>query len=172
MAHPEILPVTIQLARLSLSRRFFGACPLIPCPQAPDPVGREISTRTIGAVSAGQGFDKKGQKSLAYPDFSLIKAWWHPSQLPGLQPRLKITLTAGSRKSVGLRCLGCKHGYGRWASRRFAPPPHTESLAFVKIQSPRCLNTEDCTCCQFQSNFCLLVITDAALHKKRKGGGC
>jgi len=60
--------------------------------------------------NAGPGFNAKGKKTLAHPEYHLIQAWWHPDLNRGKQP---ADFTHGSEQRVWLRCPGCAHGCGR-----------------------------------------------------------
>jgi hypothetical protein len=68
-------------------------------------------------AAAGTGFNERGKKTLADPDYHLIQSWWHPTKNLGKQPG---DFTHGSQKFIWLRCPGCLHGCGRhheWKSR-------------------------------------------------------
>jgi len=66
---------------------------------------------------AGVGFNDKGKKLLAHPDYQLIQSMWHPTLNLG---KLPADFTHGSRQRVWLRCPGCIHECGRhheWEAR-------------------------------------------------------
>jgi len=50
------------------------------------------------------GFNAKGKKTLAYPDYHLIQSCWHPTLNKGKQP---ADFTHRSNERVWLRCHGC-----------------------------------------------------------------
>jgi hypothetical protein len=66
---------------------------------------------------AGVGFNAKGKKTLAHPDYLKIQQLWYPANNQG---KLPADFTHGSGLKVWLRCPGCQHGCGRvheWEAR-------------------------------------------------------
>jgi len=66
--------------------------------------------KQASSTTGTPGFNAKGKKTLAHPEYRLIQAWWHPDLNQGNQP---ADFTFGSNKIVWLRCHGCAHGCGR-----------------------------------------------------------
>jgi hypothetical protein len=65
----------------------------------------------------GAGFNDKGKKTLAHPEYQLIQGLWHPTRNLGKAPG---DFTYKSSKRVWLRCPGCIHECGRqheWEAR-------------------------------------------------------
>jgi len=66
---------------------------------------------------SGTGFNGKGKKTLAHPDYKTIQSMWHPKLNQGAQP---ADFTHASTRTVWLCCPGCIHGCGRvheWNAR-------------------------------------------------------
>jgi hypothetical protein len=72
----------------------------------------------------GAGFNDKGKKTLAHPDYQLIQGLWHPTRNLGKAPG---NFTQKSKQRVWLRCPGCLHECGRqheWEARIFNLTQH------------------------------------------------
>jgi len=63
-----------------------------------------------GSSSSGTGYNAKGKKTLAHPEYLKIQQWWHPTKNQG---KAAADLTHGSKQKVWLQCPGCRHGCGR-----------------------------------------------------------
>jgi len=76
------------------------------------------SATVISRLSfAGVGFNEKGKKTLAHPDYQLIQSMWHPTKNLGKVP---ADITHGCAQKVWLRCPDCIHRCGRhheWEAR-------------------------------------------------------
>jgi DNA-directed RNA polymerase subunit RPC12/RpoP len=65
----------------------------------------------------GEGFNDKGKKTLAHPDYQLIQGMWHPIFNQGKVP---ADFPHRSGQKVWLRCSGCTHECGKhhaWEAR-------------------------------------------------------
>jgi hypothetical protein len=56
------------------------------------------------------GFNAKGKKTLAHPDYHLLRSMWHPTKNEGKVP---ADFPHRSGRKVWLQCSGCHHGCGR-----------------------------------------------------------
>jgi len=66
------------------------------------------------------GFNDKGKKTLAHPDYHMIQSMWHPTLYLG---KLPADFTHKSRQQVWLCCPGCIHACGRrheWEPRIYS----------------------------------------------------
>jgi hypothetical protein len=75
------------------------------------------SAITLTDPVTGEGFNDKGKKTLAHPDYQLIQHMWHPTLNQGKVP---ADFTYKSNQKVWLRCPGCIHECGRqheWEAR-------------------------------------------------------
>jgi len=62
------------------------------------PIGGKIGTKLS---AAGAGFNNRGKKTLAHPDYYLIQSWWHPTKNLG---KLLGDFTHKCRQTIWLRC--------------------------------------------------------------------
>jgi len=66
--------------------------------------------RAVTAPVTGVGWNDKGKKTLAHPDYHLIHSMWHPTLNLGKVP---ADFTHRSGQWVWLQCPGCMHECGR-----------------------------------------------------------
>jgi hypothetical protein len=89
----------------------------------------------------GQGFNNKGKKMVAHPDYQLIQGMWHPTLNPGKVP---ADFTHKSSQKVWLRCSGCLHECGR----------HHEWEASIHLLTQNGGNTVCPYCISKRTKFC------------------
>jgi hypothetical protein len=75
------------------------------------------SARALTDPVTGEGFNDKGKKTLAHPEYQVIQGMWHPTRNLGKAPG---GFTYKSHQRVWLRCPGCIHECSRqheWEAR-------------------------------------------------------
>lgn len=92
---------------------------------------------------AGVGFDDKGRKTLAHPDYTHNQSMWDHHANKG---KLPSDFPHKSEKKVALRCGGCHHGCGRhhtWTA------PVSALTQYRRTACPSCISNGKAFCvCQ------------------------
>jgi hypothetical protein len=77
-------------------------------------------------------FNAKGNKTLAHPDYHLIRSMWHPTKNEG---KLPADFPHRSNRKFWMQCSDCHHGCGRiheWEAIMFNLERKKDDLKFPK----------------------------------------
>lgn len=89
------------------------------------------------------GFDAKGKKTLAHPNYKIIQDMWHPDLSQGKQP---ADFLHKSSRNIWLRCPGCVHGCGRQHEWEASPDNLTRYGGGIKCPYCVSMRSKFCPC--------------------------